>query len=532
MSAIEPHLHAARLAVALGRRDEAIHRYEQALRIDPAIDHVRFELANALFSAERFVEASRHFALVSERDPHASGALGNLAKCLLRIGRADDSVAAGKRAFAASGDREHWSVVLLASNAASGVTEEQVVRDHLAYASMTPIPVDWNPPTRPPGPPSAIRVGFVSSDLRRHPVAKFLEPVLPRLAEAGLECHAFSNNAFEDEVTGRLRGLFRSWTSIGAIDDFRALALLRAARMDALVDLSGHTVGHRLPLFAMRAAPVQITWLGYPNTTGVAAMDWRIVDEVTDPPGAERLSSEQLLRIRSPFLCFAGRSVPSPRERSPGPPAFISLNNPAKLSDHTIRLWSRVLVAVPSSRLILRLIGVHDPSLAADLRSRFGSCGVAGDRIDFDDWKSSGEDHLDVHRRADVALDPFPYHGTTTTCEAIACGVPVVTRIGGAHRSRVGATLLSAVDLPDLIAADDDDFVRIASTLMQTPERLRELRSVLPGRARHGRLGDVVGFSEALASAIRRAVGVGGRDQGPILDRERRALDDDRAASC
>jgi len=518
MSDAARHVRAGRLAAALGRRGEAIGHYEEALRADPSDEQVRFELANLLSAEDRFVDAAEHLERIVARNPRASGALGNLAKCLLRLGRAADCVVAAKRAHAASGDREHWTLALLASNHASGIPEEEIARDHREYARLIPSAAPWNPP-----PPRAgdIRVGFLSCDLRRHPVATFLEPLLAPLASDGVECHAFSSNAFEDDVTARLRPLFRSWSSIAAIDDARALDLIRGRRLDLLVDLGGHTAGHRLPLLARRAAPVQIAWLGYPNTTGVPAMDWRIVDEITDPPGSEALCSEQLLRVRPPFLCYAPASTPVGLERVPGPSTFISLNNPAKLSEHAVRLWSRVLLAAPRARLILRLIGALDARVVEVVTDRFEAVGVDRDRLEFDPWTPSHGAHLDVYRRADVALDPFPYHGTTTTCEALACGVPVVTRLGQAHRSRVGATLLSAVGLPDLIAVDDDAFVEKAASLGSDPSRLACIRQSLPERVRKGPLGDAAGLAASLAQAFRYAAERGPRQ--PSDERRRTA---------
>lgn len=502
----EFHLRAARLAAAVGRREEAIGRYEASLRADPSRIGVRSELAGVLFASGRMVEAAEHFQLLVEADPSSAAAVGNLSKCLIRIGRAEEAVSAAKRAWHLSGDRALWSVALLASNAASDLPEEEVVRDHLEYRGMVPAPLtpatEWS--ERREG--GTLRVGMVSADLRRHPVATFLEPVIPRLVAAGIECHAYYANSYADEVTKRMRSAFSSWTSIASLDDLRALELIRSHRLDVLIDLAGHTEGHRLPVFAMRAAPVQATWLGYPNTTGIPSMDWRIVDRVTDPYGAERSCSERLLRLPGTFLCFGGRPMSIPIERNPGPATFISLNNPTKLSRRTVSLWSRVLLAVPESRLLLRIGAVQDQRLLDEIHDRFASGGVDRRRIQFDPWRVDQHSHLEVYREADVALDPFPYHGTTTTCEALSCGIPVVSRLGDQHRSRVGATLLSAVGLDELVAVDDDSFVRLATILVRDSDRLRELRRTIPERLRRGRLGDVDAFAASLADGLREAL--------------------------
>lgn len=354
-----------------------------------------------------------------------------------------------------------------------------------------------------------IRVGFVSPDLRRHAVATFIEPLIENLDLRLVEPVAFPNGRFDDEVTGRLRRRFAQWISVAELDDDAAELVIRDAGIDVLVDLGGHTALNRLALFARRPCEVQVTWLGYPNTTGLPEVAWRLVDSITDPAGSESHMVERPLRIEPPFLCYRP-SAPPPRRapRPNGPLRFGSFNKLHKLSLRCVRNWASVLRAVDGSTLTLKNHQLAVPEVRDRVLRTFADESIAADRINLMPATESFQAHLDSYSRIDVALDTFPYHGTTTTCEALWAGVPVVTIAGKEHRSRVGVSLLGAVGLGDLVGADDETFVRKTVELAGDLPRLSDLHASLGRRMTESPLCDGASFARRFERAM-----------GEIIDR-------------
>jgi predicted O-linked N-acetylglucosamine transferase (SPINDLY family) len=290
--------------------------------------------------------------------------------------------------------------------------------------------------------------------------------------------------------------------------DAEAADLIRADEIDVLVDLAGHSNGNRLMVFARKPAPVQVTYLGYPGTTGLSAIDYRITDAFADPPGmTEGHHSEKLIRLAGCAWCYGpdSQNVPSesPATQS-GVVTFGCFNNLAKVNDRTLGLWARILDAVPGSRLLLKSIGFL--SMDARRRVRESLCsqsGIGEERLDIRGPEDSHESHLALYREMDIALDTFPYHGTTTTCEALWMGVPVVTLAGRTHVSRVGVSLLTNVGLPELIAESEDDYVRMAVELARDVERLVSYRSNLRDGMLGSQLLDAPSFAREIEGAFR-----------------------------
>jgi len=275
-----------------------------------------------------------------------------------------------------------------------------------------------------------------------------------------------------------------------------------------LIDLAGHTGLNRLPLYAKRVAPVQISYLGYPNTTGLAAMDYRLTDAFADPVGrTESLHTEQLVRYSPCAWAYQPPSdapVPSLPPCAGGAPViFGSFNNPAKLSGQTLRLWARVLQAVPGSRLLLKGHGFDGAAMRERMAARFAAVGVHSARVEMIDRTRSAQAHLELYARVDVALDPVPYHGTTTTCESLWMGRPVVTLAGEEHRSRVGVSLLAACGHSEWVALSEDDYVRIAVGLASNPVGLAIIGRDLRGRMAAGAMLDHKGQSARFWSVVK-----------------------------
>lgn len=353
-----------------------------------------------------------------------------------------------------------------------------------------------------------LRIGYVSPDFRQHSVAYFLEPLLREHDRSEIEVFCYAEVVLPDEVTERLCGLVDHWlTTVGMTDE--ALAeRIRDDRIDILVDLAGHTRGNRLLTFSYKPAPVQVSWLGYPNTTGMVSIDYRLVDEVTDPEGeADAWASERLVRVAGGFLCYAG---PEAAPKPAAPPCltsdavtFGSFNNPTKLSFLTLETWAALLRRLPSARLVLK----GKPFLDAETReiflARFTERGVSAEQVALLGYVAGVANHLALYDRIDVALDPFPYNGTTTTCEALWMGVPVVSLEGGSHAGRVGASLLHQVGLTELLAGSTQDYVEIAVALAGNRQRLKTLRSSLRERMASSALCDTLGFVRKMESTYR-----------------------------
>jgi predicted O-linked N-acetylglucosamine transferase (SPINDLY family) len=281
--------------------------------------------------------------------------------------------------------------------------------------------------------------------------------------------------------------------------------MIAADNIDVLVDLAGHTAGHRLGIFAHRPAPVQVSYLGYPATTGLSRIQYRLTDALADPPGTtEAQHTERLVRLPASFLCYAppaGEQAPpvnEPPSLASGQVTFGSFNDASKVSDRVLALWARVLTAVPGSRLVLKNKGLADQSVRQRIRDLMRAHGVEGDRLELLAFKPDLTTHLACYQAVDIGLDTFPYNGTTTTCEALWMGVPVITLAGEAHVGRVGTSLLSGVGLGQLCADSEEAYLATVTALAGDAGRLRELRAGMRERLRRSPLLDAAAFTRAL----------------------------------
>lgn len=359
--------------------------------------------------------------------------------------------------------------------------------------------------TRDPQRP--LRIGYVSRNFLRHSVGFFIEPVIARHDRSQYRIYCYYTHQVVDETTERIAKLAHVWRHVHADDDEALAARINDDRIDILVDLGGHTKLNRLGVFARQPAPVQMTWMGYPDTTGLAAIDYRITDAIADPaPGADELHTERLLRVDAPFLCYQPpRDSPPVASRDVGAVVFGSFNMLAKLNAPTIDIWARILNGVPGSRMLLKSsLFKHDETVNRVLEC-FRARGVARERIEARNWTAERAEHLGAYGEIDIALDTFPYNGTTTTCEALWMGVPVITLAGEVHMSRVGTTLLTSVGLRDLVATDADDYVRIAVALGCDSARRETLRSEMRARLASSPLLDHEGFTRKLESRMRQS---------------------------
>ncbi len=496
--------------LAAGRAPEAVERYLGALGIDPTRRASYENAAVALREVGLLGDATWCLREGSRRGPPSAATLANLAGLLKDTGHVEEAIALYGEAIALDPDLPGLrSNVLYAHHYADGLSPRALLEAHVELAAaLGPIrgPGDEARATVAGGDDRRLRVGYVSPDVRQHSVAYFLEPVLAH--HAGVEVFVYADVPRPDAVTDRIAArVGDGFRRLVGLDDDRARAVILADRIDVLVDLAGHTAHNRLGVFAARAAPTQVTWLGYPGTTGVAAMDFRLTDAEADPPGAEDSCSEALVRLETGFLCYQppadAPDVAPPPSGAEGPITFGSFNQAAKISPSTLRLWARVIAAVPGSRLLLKARGLGDASTVASLLDRAKAAGIDPARVECAGQLRDDRAHLGAYGRVDVALDPFPYNGTTTTCEALWMGVPTVVRAGDRHAARVGVSLLTRVGLP-LIAASDDDYVALAAALAADRPRLASLRASLRARMAASSLCDAAAFTRGLERAYRR----------------------------
>jgi len=357
-----------------------------------------------------------------------------------------------------------------------------------------------------------IKIGYISSDLRLHSVAAFMCPVFHYHDLNVFDIYVYSGSFNCDFVSDRIKSQVTTWRDVSPISVPEIGKLIFEDQIDILVELSGHTHGNFLDVCALRPAPIQVSYVGYPCTTGLKTIDYRLTDAWADPLGAtEHLHTEKLIRIPGSAWCFgpvvaATALTDTPPLCSNGFVTFVCLNNLAKINDFMLDLWARILVQVPDSRILFKDKSFSDRDFLRDFIKRFTEAGIDPARVLVRRWEPSTQDHLAVYNQTDIALDCFPYNGTTTTCEALSCGVPVINLVGETHVSRVGLSLLTNVGLPELATSTGDAYVAMAVKLAADGDRLKELRLSLPQRMKTSVLGDGQGFTRKLEDCYRQMV--------------------------
>ncbi len=496
-------------AVAVGNHTLGAELARAALEIDPAHVPTMLVLGHALLIMARATEAIEVHARAAALAPQNPAPWMGLGLSYLLAAQAEEAQAAFEKARAAAPQHAPArSSGLYALHYLQGISPERLFEAHRQWGAAHPRTPAVHANERDPE--RRLRVGYVSADFRNHAVARFFEPLLAHHDPAQVETFCYYNHHHADAVTAQLRKAAGHWRDIVKLSDKAAAALIREDRIDVLVDLSGHTADDRLLVFAQRPAPVQVTYLGYPGTTGLPAMDYRITDAVADPPGASDAEhTEKLLRVPAPFVCFGmPRNLPAlaaPPSVALGHVTFGSFNTLVKLTEAHVATWAKVLRAVGGSRLLLKSAALDDARVQERIQSQFAAQGIAPERLTMRGHMPDNTAHLALYNAMDVALDTFPYTGTTTTCEALAMGVPVVTRAGETHHSRVGASLLTAVGRKEWIAADEARYVELAVGLARDGAALAALRPRLREELERSPLTDAARHARHIEAAYREA---------------------------
>lgn len=491
----------------MGHLSEAEKEAETVRKAEPENVEALRTLGGIMDRQARFSAAHSFYEQARVQDPDDDAILNALGVNLLNQGKIEDAVETLTTALKRDPENSRLvSNLLLTTNYGTDSAADIFAR-HSALAHRGRERGSFNFVNHDRSIARDLRIGFVSADLRRHSVAFFLAPLLAQIDQAKHHIVCYANVRRPDDVSTRLQGLCDQWTDVHGMSDHDMTDCIRKDAIDILIDLSGHTRGNRLGVFAKRAAPVQITWLGYPNTTGIDGMDYRITDVLADPPGlSEPIHTETLIRLPGSFLCYAPLEAPPKTVALPaiesGHITFASFNNWSKVTAHTIRAWSDVLRGVPTARLYLKARALADPDVRAHCLETFATHDIATERLDIAGWHANPAEHLSDYRQCDIALDTWPYNGTTTSCEALWMGVPVVTMQGDRHASRVGASLLHQVGLDDLIASNDADYVGAAVNLANDLRRLQDLRKELRQRASASPLGDSSSFARRFEATL------------------------------
>jgi predicted O-linked N-acetylglucosamine transferase (SPINDLY family) len=492
-----------------GRLAEARLGFEQALRLRPDLADAQNNLGLAWDALGKPDDAQASYERAVGIDPDHLGALTNLANAYKDQGRASEAIASYRKALASRpDDAPVHSNLLLALQYQPGADPREILAEARRYARQhaEPLAGAIEPhPTRPPA-GRRLRIGYVSPDFREHPVVSFLEPILAARDHRHFEIFCYADVAQPDATTRRLQGYTDCWRSLVGLSDAQAAGVIRQDDVDILVDLAGHTGGNRLLAFARRPAPIQVSYLGYLGTTGLSAMDYSITDAHADPPGlSEEHYQEQLIRLPKCGFCYAPGPAPEVNPKLPARESrqvtFACLNNLAKVSDEVLAVWSRVLASVPGSRLLLRTgAGRSAEERICDILARHG---ISPDRLGLAGRTATRFDYLELYHAVDIALDPFPYNGVTTTCDALWMGVPVISLAGRMSVSRQGVRFLRNVGLDELLAETSEDYVRIASELAGDLSRLAALRAALRERMSRSPLMDAHRLTRDLEAAYR-----------------------------
>jgi protein O-GlcNAc transferase len=504
----------ARLLAALGTTlvrtgpfEPAIALFRRSLELEPELAPAHANLGAALLQCARLDDAITSLRKALAIRPEDAASYLNLGSALIRAARHAEALDAFRQAIALKpGDPSFHSHLVGNLHYAPGVDAGGLLEEARAWDRChgLPLAATITPHTNDRSPDRRLRVGYVSPDFREHAQRFFTLPLLAHHDREQFEIFGYSNVPEPDDVTLRIRSHVHHWRDLSAMDDAEAAECIREEGIDILVDLAMHTDRNRLPLFARKPAPVQVCWLAYPGVTGLSAMDYRLTDRFFDPPGADGASGpEQPVRLPDSFWCF------DPLTREPevaplhakkmGHVRFGCLNGFCKINEPLLELWARVLRATESSRLVV----VAPPGESRERTQKsFARHGIDASRIELLGSRPRPE-YLALYHDIDVALDPVPFSGGTTSLEALWMGVPVVTLVGATVAGRGGYSLAMNLGLPELVARSDDEYVAIAAGLARDLDRLAELRAGLRGRLESSPLMDVPRFARGIEAAFR-----------------------------
>jgi predicted O-linked N-acetylglucosamine transferase (SPINDLY family) len=526
----------------LRQYDEALEAFGRSAALSPNAE-VHCQIGSIFFTQGKFDDAYKHFKTAIAYNPNHVVTLNNFGLFYTHVGMYEEAMESFDRALALvpgyapainnravlyktagqvekaiafykEGLKAYPGNILMHSNLmfamvyAAHVAPEELTAAARTFGQTVADPLRRQRPfLNGREPERRLRIGYVSPDFRRHAVNYFFEPLLKHHDRRKFEIFGYSNTQPEDAVTERLKKEFDHWRDIRAKSDDQAADVIEADKIDILIDLTGHTDKNRLLVFARKPAPVQVTWLGFPATTGMRAMDYRLSDSYAEPPGlTEHLNVETLWRLPRIFCCYAGHeSNPAVAGHPPfednGYITFGCFNNFTKVTDDVLRSWGKIIGQVKDSRLLLEIGGLKSDKYRAQVEERLRAAGIPLERVTLEPRRP--ENQFVLYNKIDIALDPFPCVGGTTSMDSLWMGVPFVTLAGKHFASRMGVSILTNAGLPELIAEDVGAYVAKITALANDRDRLRALRHGLREKVAAGPLMDQAAFAKDMEDAYR-----------------------------
>ena len=496
----------------LGNLDEAMTCYRRALELKPDYADARTNLGSIYSLKPGFLdEAVACYREALKYQPDNSAAYNNLGNALSNQGKIDEALECYRAAYAKDPENAvALSNVMCALQYRTGITLQELMDAHAEFdrqfGHRFPV-VPWISHVdqyldRP------LRIGFVSPDFGRHPVGYFSIRAFENFDNQAVESYCYLDRHHFDQMTERFRKAATVCRHVGGLSDSELAECIRADQLDILVDLAGHTSNNRMLTFARKPAPIQMTWLGHEGTTGLRTIDYLIADQYTVPVQFEKFYTERVLRLTKGYICYdPPESAPDISELpalSTGLIRFASFNNLAKINAKVIATWADILRCVPNSRLVLKYRGLGEASMREYLTSQFAAQGIDASRLELLPPSSYAE-YLATYHQVDIALDPFPFGGGITTCDALWMGLPVVTVCEATFASRHSMSHIMCAGMEETVARDLDDYIRIAVELANDLPRLSQLRRTMRERIARGSLCDGQAFARDLEDLFRRA---------------------------
>ncbi len=535
------HTLAAMIAVALDDQDRALYHAQSAIKLDPNNPDAQTTLASIHALQNNQQLALDHYTKALAIQPNHPGALAGLGTAQSELGHYNQARQTLKQVQQLNPNlpdplvnralleldttHAHRAIEILeaappniakhpaaldlyalAHSYDDTKSPEQIFNAHKRYGDELESQIPPSKHTNTKDPKRKLKVGYLSGDLHKHSITFFLEPILANTNKDLYETHIFTTSAHRDEVTERLNQHTDHWHVCNTLTLPQLVKHIKDQQIDILIELAGHFAGHKLPVFAATPAPVQITFIGYGNTTGLSRINARFVDEITDPLDSDHLATETLVRLPGCFLCYQPPldELPDPQDPNPARPFTLgSFNNLKKLSRSTIKVWCAILKERPETNLLIKSSKLANEELKAELLNRFEDQGIDQSRLDLRAFSPTTKDHLNTYIDLDLALDTFPYTGTTTTCEALVMGIPVLTLLGQSHAGRVSASLLTEINHTELIAESESDYITKALEHIDAGKRDKHARQSIRDQLLTSPLCDQAPYARKVEDAYR-----------------------------
>jgi predicted O-linked N-acetylglucosamine transferase (SPINDLY family) len=493
---------------SLGRTEEAETEFRAAVAIQPDYAEALNNLGAILGDKGALSEAIAFNQRAAELRPGFADTYANLGNAFMRQGRLAEAIAAFDEGLKSAPDALTLNANrLICLNYLTDRSPREVFDEHAKWGGrLCELAGTERTHRNSRDPERRLRVGYVSQDFRAHSVCYFILHALKHHDRDKVDVFCYADVSKPDNMTELARRHANVWRPVPGTPAPQLVEIIQKDEIDILVDLGGYTAPAALAMFAMKPAPVQVTYLGYPHTTGMPRMDYRVTDSLADPPGAaDEMTSEKIVRLDPCAWCYhPSPHAPPVEPRNAGEPiTFGTFNAVAKINEPLVALWAKLLHANPGARMYLKAGGFAEEAGCRRVGEMFARQGIDHSRIRMTGQVLSPALHLGMYQPIDIALDTFPYHGTTTTCEALWMGVPVIALAGQTHASRVGVSLLTNCGLTDLIAASEERYIDLATRLAADRERLNHLRQSLRPTLQNSPLGDGKAFARRLEDAYR-----------------------------